>query len=148
MILQLNPMADNFRLLYDGFPGARFAGMYQLARPVLAIRDPELIKQITVKDFDHFIDHSQFVPEECEPLWGKNLFSLKGERWKEMRATLSPSFTSSKMKAMFNIMSECAERFVNHFRVEGSEDTVTVEFKDIFTRFTNDVIASASFGIN
>lgn len=148
MILQLTPMADNFRLLYDGFPDARFAGMYQLSRPVLAIRDPELIKQITVKDFDHFVDHSQFVPEECEPLWGKNLFSLKGERWKEMRATLSPSFTSSKMKAMFNIMSECAERFINHFRAEGSQETVTVELKDVFTRYTNDVIASASFGID
>ncbi|XP_031354047.1 cytochrome P450 9e2-like isoform X2 [Photinus pyralis] len=148
MIVQANPMAENLKKSYDGFPGARFAGLYQLARPILVIRDPELIKQITVKDFDYFIDHSPLVPKDCEPLWEKNLLNLKGESWKEMRATLSPSFTSSKMKAMFNLMTECAERFVNYFRVEGSEDTVTVELKDTFTRFTNDVIASVSFGMD
>ncbi|KAK5641884.1 hypothetical protein RI129_010431 [Pyrocoelia pectoralis] len=144
---QFNPMMDSLKVLYDAFPGVRYSGMYQITNPILVIKDPELIKQITVKDFDHFIDHNQFITEECEPLWGKNLFSLKGERWKEMRATLSPSFTSSKMKAMFGMMSECAEKFVNHFKSDNLE-TTTVEFKDIFTRFTNDVIASASFGIN
>ncbi|KAK5641883.1 hypothetical protein RI129_010430 [Pyrocoelia pectoralis] len=147
MILQFNPMADRFKMLYDAFPGARYSGMYQITKPVLVIKDPELIKQITVKDFDHFIDHNEIMTEECEPLWGKNLFSLKGERWKEMRATLSPSFTSSKMKAMFGMMAECAENFVNHFKSDNLE-TTTVEFRDIFTRFTNDIIASASFGIN
>ncbi|KAK5641878.1 hypothetical protein RI129_010425 [Pyrocoelia pectoralis] len=146
-IVQLNPVADGLIKLYELFPESRYSGMYQITNPILVIKDPELIKQITVKDFDHFIDHNQFMTEECEPLWGKNLFSLRGERWKEMRATLSPSFTSSKMKAMFGMMAECAEKFVNHFKSDNLE-IATVEFKDIFTRFANDVIASASFGIN
>ncbi|KAK5641880.1 hypothetical protein RI129_010427 [Pyrocoelia pectoralis] len=147
MFLQFNSLSDSFKVLYDAFPGVRYSGMYQITKPVLVIKDPELIKQITVKDFDHFIDHSQFNNEESDPLWEKNLFSLKGERWKDMRATLSPSFTSSKMKAMFGIMAECAENFVNHFKNDNLE-TATFEFKDIFTRFTNDVIASVSFGVN
>ncbi|KAK5641881.1 hypothetical protein RI129_010428 [Pyrocoelia pectoralis] len=147
MFLQVIPMADSFKVVYDAFPGVRYCGMYQITNPILVIKDPELIKQITVKDFEHFIDHNQFISEECEPLWAKNLFSLKGERWKEMRSTLTPSFTSSKMKAMFGIMAECAEKFVNHFKSDDLE-IATVEFYDIFTRFTNDVIASASFGVN
>lgn len=52
--------------------------MYQLTLPTLLIRDPELIKQITVKDFDHFVDHRSFASDDADPLWSKNLFSLKG----------------------------------------------------------------------
>lgn len=42
------------------------------------IRDPGLIKQICVKDFEHFIDHRSLMPVETEPLWGNNLLELKG----------------------------------------------------------------------
>lgn len=53
--------------------------MYQLTLPTLLVRDPELIKQITVKDFEHFVDHRSFLPDDADPLWTKNLFSLKGK---------------------------------------------------------------------
>lgn len=63
-----------------------------------------------------------------------------------MRATLSPSFTSSKMKMMYGLMCECAQQFVDHFLKAGKE-TVTLEMKETFSRYTNDVIASVAFGI-
>ncbi|KAF2886705.1 hypothetical protein ILUMI_19468, partial [Ignelater luminosus] len=63
-----------------------------------------------------------------------------------MRATLSPSFTSSKMRAMFGLITECTEQFVHYFQ-NGDTKIATVEFKDAFTRFANDVIASTAFGI-
>ncbi|KAK4874173.1 hypothetical protein RN001_013533 [Aquatica leii] len=145
-ILQYVSVADNVTQIHCAFPETRYTGAYQFLSPILFIRDPELIKQIMIKDFEHFVDHRQIMTEECEPLWGKNLLSLKGDKWKFMRATLSPSFTSSKMKAMFEFMSECAYNFVRHF--EGESKTITVELKDFFTRYTNDVIASAAFGLS
>lgn len=63
-----------------------------------------------------------------------------------MRATLSPSFTSSKMKSMFFLISDCAENFTKYF-LDKNEKIITVNMKDISTRFTNDVIATAAFGI-
>ncbi|KRT85988.1 cytochrome P450, partial [Oryctes borbonicus] len=66
-------------------------------------------------------------------------------QWREMRATLSPSFTSSKMKMIFTLISECANDFVNHFLEKGGSQIL--EMKDTFTRYTNDVIASVAFGI-
>ncbi|CAH1987058.1 unnamed protein product [Acanthoscelides obtectus] len=120
--------------------------MYQMNIPTLIIRDLELIKQVCVKDFDHFVDHRSFIPDNCDPLWEKNLFALKGQRWKEMRPILSPSFTSSKMRAMFLLMSDCAERF-SEFFVKKDDDIVEMEMKDSFTRYCNDVIATCAFGI-
>ncbi|KAK9882162.1 hypothetical protein WA026_019679 [Henosepilachna vigintioctopunctata] len=63
-----------------------------------------------------------------------------------MRSILSPSFTSSKMKAMFVHISENANLFAQHF-LKMDEEIVKVEFKDAFTRYTTDVIAGAAFGV-
>ncbi|CAH0564726.1 unnamed protein product [Brassicogethes aeneus] len=139
-------LADFVQYVYDQVPNVRYSGCYQYIVPMLVLKDPELIKQITVKDFDHFVDHSSFIPEETDSLWGKNLFSLQGQRWRDMRATLSPSFTSSKMKFMFSLMADAARDFVQHFKNK-NEKTVTVEMKDTCTRYTNDVIATTAFGV-
>ena len=43
------------------------------------MRDPKLIKQIAVKDFDHFVNHRKFVTEDIvDKLWNRNLVSLRG----------------------------------------------------------------------
>ncbi|KRT81786.1 cytochrome P450, partial [Oryctes borbonicus] len=136
---------DAFVKMYNAFPNERYMGIYQMLIPTLVVRDPDLIKQLTVKDFDHFLNHRAFIPEGVDPLWNKNLFSLKDTEWREMRGTLSPSFTSSKMKMIFTLISECANDFINHFLEKG--DNHLLEMKDTFTRYTNDVIASVAFGI-
>lgn len=42
------------------------------------IKDPELIKQIAVKDFDSFTDHAPSADPDADPLWSNNLFALTG----------------------------------------------------------------------
>lgn len=63
-----------------------------------------------------------------------------------MRATLSPVFTGSKMRFMFELVSEIGAQMAEYFKHVSEKDRV-VEFKEIFSRFTTDVIASTSFGI-
>lgn len=71
-----------------------------------------------------------------------------GREWKEMRNTLTPAFTSSKMKSMFILVNECAQNLTNFFlnEVQTKGKTLDLEMKDVFTRYANDVIASATFG--
>ncbi|XP_074040534.1 cytochrome P450 9e2-like isoform X2 [Leptinotarsa decemlineata] len=131
---------------YNYYPGARYHGVYQFLQPTLLVKDPELLKKITVKDFEHFTDHRVLISEDSDPHFGKNLFALTGKKWRDMRPILSPSFTSSKMRAMFVLMSKCAEDFTNHF-LKKDQECIEMEMKDTFTRFTNDVIATTAFGI-
>ncbi|KAI4464076.1 cytochrome p450 [Holotrichia oblita] len=131
--------------LYDSFPNERYFGTYQGTVPILTIKDPEIIKQVTVKEFDHFLNHKSIVPDGIDPLWSKNLFALKDIEWREMRSTLSPSFTSSKMKVIFSLMKECADDYVDYFLKQ--KKPIEIELKDTTTRYTNDVIATAAFGI-
>nr|XP_012230989.1 PREDICTED: cytochrome P450 9e2-like [Linepithema humile] len=138
---------DYTNYIYNYFPDAKYVGISDFATPGILLRDPELIKDVMVKDFEHFPDHRSFVTEEVDPLFGKNVFSLRGDRWKEMRNTLSPSFTASKMKFMFELISKCSSDFVDYL-VEHPEICLAIEAKQAFRRYTNDVIATAAFGIN
>lgn len=116
-------------------------------KPVLCIRDLGLLKQLTIKDFDHFTDHFILISKETDHFMGSNLLSLKGNEWRKMRSILSPAFTGSKMRGMFLFMIECAENFANHFTDTVKGEVTEVELKNIFTRYANDVIASATFGV-
>ncbi|KAF5289036.1 hypothetical protein FQA39_LY03915 [Lamprigera yunnana] len=146
VVFQRKTISDHTRDLYKKFIKHRYFGFHQFNRPVLYIRDLDLIKKIAIKDFDHFIDHNTFIPKDVDPLMEKNLLGLKGQRWRDVRATLSPSFTISKLKFMFTLVSDSAQDFINYFKKE-NEDVLEIEMKDAFTRFTNDTIASVAFGL-
>ncbi|KAL7302463.1 hypothetical protein TKK_0005111 [Trichogramma kaykai] len=146
VLLRLVPFPDHSKMLYAHHPGARYFGMFDFRNPTIVVKDPELLKDIFVKNFDHFTDHVAFVSEEMDPIVGKNLFSLKGQRWRELRNTLSPSFTTSRMKAMFELIVECSNHFTDYF-VQHPELAEEFEAKSAFTRYTSDVIATSAFGI-
>lgn len=46
--------------------------------PALIVKDPELIKLITIKDFDYFVNRINTVSEDTDPLFAKSVLSLKG----------------------------------------------------------------------
>ena len=79
MVFQRLSFPDFVVYIYNKFKGLKYGGMYQFLIPVVLLRDPELIKMVTVKDFEHFLDHQAPISEEAEPLFGKALFNLKGE---------------------------------------------------------------------
>ncbi|XP_026672903.1 uncharacterized protein LOC108629176 [Ceratina calcarata] len=146
-VLQRITFAEVVQELYNLNPNAKYVGFFDFRTPIIAIRDLDLLKSVTVKNFEHFPDHRAFLNEDIDLLFAKNLFALCGDRWKEMRMLLSPAFTSSKMKSMFVLMRECAEEYGNYLASLKSEET-TIELKDTFTRYTNDVIATCVFGVS
>ncbi|XP_001608020.1 cytochrome P450 9e2 isoform X1 [Nasonia vitripennis] len=135
--------------LYKTNPETKYIGIFVFnARPVILLRDLEIIKTIAIKNSDKFPDHLAFATEDMDPMFGANLFNMTGDRWREMRSILRPAFTSSKLKAMFHLMVECAENFVKY--VDGLPANLRkfIATKDLFAKYTNDVIAICAFGIS
>ncbi|XP_053995327.1 cytochrome P450 9e2-like [Hylaeus anthracinus] len=139
-------MSEYLQKLYNSFPNFKYFGFYMFTTPIIVVRDPDIVSSIAIKNFDNFTDHRGLVDEELDPLMGKNLFSLRGDHWREMRKLLSPSFTSSKMKTMFTLMKDCVERFAEHIAAESKNGKI-YDLKDIFGRCSTDVIATTNFGI-
>ncbi|XP_046753219.1 cytochrome P450 9e2-like [Diprion similis] len=139
--------AENVQRLYNVKRDVKYVGIFDFVNPVVMLRDPELIKSMTIKNFDNFQDHRNFIDEVLDPLLAKNLFFLQGERWRDMRSLLSPAFTSSKMKLMFKLVSQCGGDLADYLIAKASLEPIEIEMKDVFTRYTNDVIATSAFGI-
>ncbi|XP_029170316.1 cytochrome P450 9e2-like isoform X2 [Nylanderia fulva] len=138
---------DLIKKIYNLHPEAKYVGMFDLVGPLTVLRDPNLIKSIGLKNFDLFPDHRTMVEEHQEPLFAKNLFLLKGEKWRQVRPLLSPAFTSSKMKNMFKLMSDYAVEFNNYLTQMPAEKRI-MDMKDVFMRYTSDVIATCGFGVS
>ncbi|XP_060529205.1 cytochrome P450 6a2-like isoform X2 [Cylas formicarius] len=126
--------------------GAKHAGLYFFFRPTWTVLDPELIKNILVKDFDYFMSHGTYVNEVLEPLTG-NLFNLEGPKWRSLRSKLSPTFTSSQMKMMFQTIASCAPE-LREIMNDHAENDKIVNIKEVLSRFTMDVIGNCAFGID
>lgn len=60
----------------------RISGFFEFTIPAYIVRDPKLLKKLAVKDFDSFLDHRAFLDENVDPLLGKGLFSLRGQKWR------------------------------------------------------------------
>ncbi|KAK7863019.1 hypothetical protein R5R35_010767 [Gryllus longicercus] len=143
-------MADWALHLYRAHRHLPASGFFEFARPKLLLRDPDLIRAVTVKAFDHFVDHQQFNTERAEPMFARNLLGLTGQEWRDMRATLSPAFTTSKMRNIFSLINLSAEQMVNYLKKttkDSPNGVFEVEMKDFSSRLTNDIIASSAFGI-
>nr|QEL53083.1 cytochrome P450 CYP9A101 [Mythimna separata] len=149
LIFRLEHFTDNMGNLYRSFPEEKFVGRFEFLNEMVMIRDVELIKRIGVKDFEHFLDHRSLF-SSSDTFFNRNLFSLKGQEWKDMRSTLSPAFTSSKMRLMVPFMVEVGDQMMISLRqkIKNSKSGyIDLECKDLTTRYANDVIASCAFGL-
>ncbi|XP_069946204.1 cytochrome P450 9e2-like isoform X2 [Cherax quadricarinatus] len=134
-----------FDEVYHKYGGSTFSGLYELFHPVLMIGDPDLLKNILVKDFDHFVDRRKFLSEEGS-ISNEMLINLTGDEWKTLRGIMSPTFTSGKMRSMFPLMCEKADALVS-FSLKEAANKPFVDMKVNFGRFAMDTIASCAFGI-
>ncbi len=101
--------------IYKDFPNDKIVGTYgPMGTRTFVVRDMDIVRKILIKDFDHFVDRRTFnVNSKSNKYFLNMLTSMKGEKWKEMRAIMSPVFTSGKLKSMLPIIHKVrfGERF-------------------------------------
>lgn len=122
-----------------------FSGIYLFFKPNLLVRDPELIRSILIKDFTQFVDREFPCNEDREPLSG-HLFALPGQKWRNLRAKLSPTFSSGKLKAMFATLIESGST-LQSFLEKLANSNELLNIKEISASYATNVIASVAFGI-
>lgn len=134
--------AEIFDENYQRFKGQPFAGLFFMFTPAIAIYDPDLIQSILVKDFSHFNARYLYYNEETDPL-SANLLTIEGQKWRDRRSKLTPIFTSGKIKMMFGIIEEIAEKLVDKVGIEVKKSS-SLEISEWLARFTTDAIGEYS----
>ena len=125
--------------------------------PLVCVSDPDLLRQIFVKDFDNFVDRTvdkvmlafRSSNNKANQIWANTMMNLSGDRWKEVRSTFSPIFTSGRMKAMSILMKESVNQLVGAFdNLATSSEGTELELKEILGKYSMDVIARCAFGVD
>ncbi|XP_011301578.1 probable cytochrome P450 6a14 [Fopius arisanus] len=130
---------------YTDYPKEPMVGIFIRRRPILVLRDLDLIRDILIRDFSKFADRGLKTFEKAEPL-SQHLLNLEHSKWRPLRNKLSPAFTSGKLKDMFYLLLSCGnhlQEYVDKLISKGD----SIEVRDLTARFTTDVIGSCAFGL-
>ncbi|XP_035226709.1 cytochrome P450 3A2-like isoform X2 [Stegodyphus dumicola] len=120
----------------------RITSAFEFRTPFLMVAEPELVKDILVKDFQIFSNKRDFTTND--PTMDNMAFMLNGEDWKRVRTIITPAFTSKKMRIMAHIINDCAKTLVQTLE-KHAENKEPVNCKKLFGTFTMDVIACSAF---
>ncbi|XP_049764813.1 probable cytochrome P450 6a20 [Schistocerca cancellata] len=140
-------ITEVIRDIYCQMEGQPFCGFYRFREPLLLVRDADLARTMLVRDFTSFHDNSFHVDENLDPLFARNPFFLKGEKWRKLRSQLSPSFTASRLKPMFLLMKEVSDDLVRVLKDHSKASGDGVEALGLCMRYTTDVVTSCALGI-
>ena len=103
-------LKQNYEKFKNQGPGF---GLFIMTKPSFIPTDPDLVKDILVKHFEIFHQHGFDVDENVDPL-SAHLFFIDGQPWKDLRAKLSPTFTSGRMKMKFPIVLDTADQMIEY----------------------------------
>uniref|UniRef100_A0A672J540 Thromboxane-A synthase n=1 Tax=Salarias fasciatus TaxID=181472 RepID=A0A672J540_SALFA len=145
------PFYGNFFMFREGFyqpviklikTHGRVCGYYLGRKPVVVIADPDMLRQVLVRDFSSF-PNRQSLRFRTKPMIDC-LLMLKNEHWKRVRSILTPSFSAVKMKEMVPLINAAAETLMNNLK--GYADSgEAFDIHRCFGCFAIDVIASVAF---
>ncbi|KAA0186576.1 Cytochrome P450 CYP361C1 [Hyalella azteca] len=119
-------------------------GFFSGGRPSLVVSDLNMVRQILIKDFHLFSNRPSMVIK-AEPVI-TTLVGLRDQRWKDVRALLTPTFSMTKMKLMAGIMNEKIDTLLSIFE-EHVESQKTIELYSSFQGMTLDVICECALAI-
>lgn len=139
-------LGDYFVNVYQKYKDQKILGLYFSYRPTLLVNDPLLIQDVMIKEFTSFHDRDFALDEVNDPLSG-NLFGLTGQKWRDLRVKLSPTFTSGKLKGMYPTIRDCAKVMQDYMEKNVISRNDIFDIRDLLARFTTNVISSVAFGI-
>lgn len=121
-------------------------GTFFFISPIFLVTDLETTKNILVRDFSSFHDRGFYYNKKDDPT-SANILALEGSEWRERRVKLSPSFTSGKMKMMFEIVNTISDKFISVIDKD-LKISSNLEMRELLAKFTTDVIGNVAFGID
>lgn len=71
---------------------------YNGRTPLIVTSDAESIKEITIKQFQKFTNRQDFTVSDPSLFFKYAINLVKDDHWKHLRASITPTFTSGKLK--------------------------------------------------
>ncbi len=124
-------------------------GFYVGPYPTVMCKDIEMLKSIQIKD-SHKFQSRQILTEvgaiDAHSRQEKMLIVQHGQRWKEVRSILTPTFNASKMKQSVPLINDAIDALLENVEAKSKADEQFDIYK-LFQGLTMDTIGRSAFGI-
>lgn len=156
--------------LYKKSTSPLIEGIFFFYRPALLVTNAELAMRMLVRDFGSFHDRGKFYDPKTDPI-SSHLFNMTGNDWRNMRAKLTPTFTTGKLRSMMSTilvegevlkkylkpkaalgevvdMKKLLERYILGKPCNFIQSLKTNFWSKCYNRYSLNIIASAGFGLD
>ncbi|XP_047052774.1 cytochrome P450 711A1-like [Lolium rigidum] len=118
-------------------------------QPLVIVADPELCKEVGVRQFKSIPNRSLPSPIAGSALHQKGLFFTRDARWSAMRNTIISLYQPSHLAGLVPTMQRCVERAADTIQfAAGEHDDGDLDFSDLALKLATDVIGQAAFGVD
>uniref|UniRef100_A0A183BIY2 Cytochrome n=1 Tax=Globodera pallida TaxID=36090 RepID=A0A183BIY2_GLOPA len=111
-------------------------GSFLFDRREFCTKDPEMMRQIFIKEFSHFQNRFNLLPERKEApksLMRNMLSVLCDEDWKRVRNRITPAFTTGKLKKLIPILCDSSERLCKVIEKDYAQEQKELPLKEFET---------------
>lgn len=129
---------------------ASMIGLFRLRKPILLIRDPELVKSVFQTNFNNFRVNALKLSESNDPVLVKNpFFTADPHLWKVRRARTGSQLSGNKLRQLFGIAEEVSSKMCqfNDRKIKENGNYFECELKEFFVKYTGEIVANAAFAI-
>lgn len=136
---------------YDNICKAKYGkvwGLYSFTSPSITIHDPDMIRQIFITEFRNFTERQGRLVKINGRELNTAVSFARGNKWKRIRTTLSPTFSKSKLMKMTPIIETCTDNTLKACINIAETGDGTFNSKGLFSRLSLDVICSTAFSAN
>ncbi|CAG2169280.1 unnamed protein product, partial [Oppiella nova] len=135
----LQAMADKYGNLY---------GIRQFGKTIIMCSKPDMISLVLSKEFTSFTNRRN-MNLDSDPLFSNMLSAVMDDQWKRLRAIVSPTFSTGKLRKMRPLIDDCLQTMINNLNKLSNDESNgghVVDMKRVFGAYTMEVIIQVAFG--
>ncbi|KAL6430827.1 hypothetical protein ACFW04_006977 [Cataglyphis niger] len=135
--------------IYEDNKNRSMVGFYNFTSPSLIIIEPELVKTVLQTNFASFSENNIDIDPILDPLIAHNPFFNSGDKWITARKRFTYVFSSMRLKILLESVKSVCIILENYLDNKLSKvGKIELELKDLFSRYTAQVVAAAGFGVD
>ncbi|XP_067142454.1 cytochrome P450 3A8-like isoform X5 [Centruroides vittatus] len=122
----------------------RIFGIYEGLNPILMVSEPELIKNILIRDFNKIPNQRRW--QFGDRIIDNMVITMEDEEWRRLKTTLTPIFSIAKVKKLIPKINKCVKALENNL-YEVANKGKPVDYTQYFNVFIMDSISRCAFNM-